>query len=107
MKTVTKKTAGAKSTKKATKKAKTDIPRRATLGSLFGLSVVSVIRAMGKAGWNYEKAKAALDSAKIPAADHTIRIGLKRGRDGEKKIASLNAKEWALLRAGAKTKSQA
>lgn len=74
-------------------------PRKGKLGELMGYSVVSVIRAMGKAGWDYETAKAALDKAGIEAAQHTIRVGLKRGRDGQKRIAPLSAKELNTLRA--------
>lgn len=79
--------------------AKNGAPRKGKLGSLLGHSVISVLRAMGKAGWDFEQAKAAMDRAKIPAATHTVRMALKRGRDGEKKIAPLSAKELATLKA--------
>lgn len=74
-------------------------PRKGKLGELLGFSVVSVIRAFGKAGWDYETAKAALEKAKVEAAVHTIRVGLKRGRDGQKKIAPLSKTELEGLRA--------
>jgi hypothetical protein len=79
--------------------AKSITPRKGTLGLLLGHSVVSVIRAMGKNGWTYETARAALDKAGIEAATHTVKVGLKRGRDGQKRIAPLSAKDLAALKA--------
>lgn len=91
---------------KPTKSAKA--PRKGKLGELLGYSVVSVIRAMGKNGWDFETAKAALGKAGIEAAQHTLKVGLKRGRDGQKKIAPLSAKELDTLRvAPAKAKANA
>ncbi|MHC1769011.1 MAG: hypothetical protein AB9869_32795 [Verrucomicrobiia bacterium] len=72
-------------------------PSKGKFGSLLGYSVVSVIRAMGKAGWDFAQAKAALDKAAIPAATHTIKIALRRGRNGEKRIAPLSPAELAPL----------
>jgi hypothetical protein len=77
--------------------------RKGKLGELLGHSVVSVIRAMGKAGWDYDTARAALDKAGIEAAQHTVKVGMKRGRDGQKRIAPLSAKELESLRAGKPT----
>ena len=57
---------------------------------------------MGKAGWDFGQAKAAMDKAKIPAANHTIRRALKRGQDGEMRIAPVSAKELAPLKAAKK-----
>lgn len=86
---------------------KTPAPRKGKLGAVLGHSVVSVIRAMGKAGWDFETAKAALVKAGVEAAEHTIRIGLKRGRDGQKRIAPLSAKELDTLRPAKSAKSTA
>jgi hypothetical protein len=55
---------------------------RARLGEFMGHSVVSVIRAMGAAGWTFKEAQAAL--AKVAPAENTIRIQL---RAGAKKLA--------------------
>jgi hypothetical protein len=70
------------------------------LGSLLGHSVVSVIRCLGKNGWTFDHAEEALKKAGIAAATHTIKIGLKRGRDGQKRIAPLSAEELETLRIG-------
>jgi uncharacterized OsmC-like protein len=80
------------------KKKKHVTPRKSQLGSLLGCSVVSVIRAMGKAGWDYETARAALNNARIRPATHTVKIGLKRGRDGQKRIAPLTKAQLNTLR---------
>jgi len=82
---------------KAAKSKPADVQRKGKLGALLGHSVISVLRAMGKAGWDFDAAKAALDKAKIAAADHTIRRALKRGRNGEMRIAPLGKKELAAL----------
>lgn len=80
-------------------KAKSAKPSsKVKLGKVFGCSVVSVIRAMGKAGWDFETAQAALQKSGIKAATHTIKIGLKRGRDGQKKIAELSSQQLESLR---------
>lgn len=89
---------------KAKRKAAKDSSKKADgskgkLGSLLGHSVISVMRAMGKHGWDFEQAKAAIDKAKIPAAEHTIRRALKRGKNGEMRIAPVSAKELATLKA--------
>jgi hypothetical protein len=85
--------------------AKKDIPtkkrknaNKGRLGSLLGHSVVSVIRCMGKNNWTFTDASTALMTAGIKAAEHTIKIGLKRGRDGQKRIAPLSAKELSALK---------
>gem|GEM_PF-4581156 len=83
---------------RAKKSAKSIKPRKGKLGLLLGHSVVSVIRAMGKAGWTYETARAALDKAGIEAATHTVKVGLKRGRDGQKRIAPLTEKQLQSLK---------
>ena len=93
-----------KTTKTNGKKAKTTrkTPQptaKGKLGAVLGFSVISVIRAMGREGWDFEQATAALKKAKIPAKEHTVRMALKRGRDGEKAIAPVTAKQLASLRA--------
>jgi len=90
-------------------KTKADKPSsKGKLGELLGHSVVSVVRAMGKAGWDFDTAKAALEKAGVAAAEHTIRVGLKRGRDNDPKrrIAPLSAKELDTLRATPKVKAK-
>ena len=86
---------------KSVKKAKGTNKKSGKLGQVLGHSVLSVIRCFGKAGWDFDTAKAALKKAKIQAADHTIRVGLKRGRNGDKtrRIAPLSAKELDSLKA--------
>src|SRR5688572_6518360 len=66
----------AKTTKKD-KAAKNGLVRKGKLGSLLGHSVISVMRAMGKHGWNFEQVQEALAKNKIEAADHTVRRALK------------------------------
>ena len=79
-------------------KAVNGAPKKGKFGLLLGHSVISVLRAMGKAGWEFDDAKAAMNNAKIPAADHTIRRALKRGQNGELRIAPVTTKELATLR---------
>ena len=90
-----------KKAKTPAKHAKVKAPRKGKLGVLLGHSVVSVIRAMGKNNWTYEAARAALDQAGIEAATHTVKVGLKRGRDGDKqkRIAPVSAKQLQSLKA--------
>lgn len=52
--------------------------------SLFGHSVTAVIRWMGKAGWGFDKAKAAIAAQSISIADATIRAQLLAGKKGER-----------------------
>jgi hypothetical protein len=92
-KAVTKKATGKKVVRPEAK------PRFGKLGELLGYSVISVIRAMGKAGWDFDTARAALDKAGVEAAKHTLKVGLKRGRDGQKFIAPLSNKQLDSLRA--------
>ena len=91
---------GGKSAAKAKIAKKVNVlKRKGKLGLLLGHSVISVMRAMGKHGWKFDDAKAALDKAKIPAAEHTIRRALKRGQNGELRIAPVSAKDLAALKA--------
>jgi hypothetical protein len=97
-----KKNAKAKVTKKAKASKKHNVHngavRKGKLGSLLGHSVISVMRAMGKHKWTFDQAKAAVDKAKIKAADHTIRRALVRGQRGQLRIAPLTSKQLATLR---------
>lgn len=57
--------------------------RKQVRAQLFGYSITSVLRWMGKNGWNFEDAAvvcASIGAAKI--ADVTIRLQLKAGKDG-------------------------
>lgn len=81
-----------KEAKPKAKKAEGEEPAtRGKLGSILGHSVVSVIRAFGKAGWDFETAKASLQKVGVTAAERTIKIGLMRGHknDGTRRIANL------------------
>lgn len=71
---------------------------RARLGEFMGHSVVSVIRAMGAAGWNFEEAQTALKKAKLSPAENTIRIQLRAGRMKLAKAADIDPKELKALR---------
>jgi hypothetical protein len=83
------------------KKTTTKAVTKGKLGSLLGHSVISVVRAMGKTGWDFEAAKAALDKAGVKAATRTIQNALRRGKqnDGSRRIAPLSAKQLATLKA--------
>ena len=87
-----------KTTKTGSKNTKVKRQTKHRLGELLGHPAVTVIRAMGKAGWTFDDAEAALKKAKIRAAEHTIRVALMRGRNGEKTIAKVAAKELNSLR---------
>jgi hypothetical protein len=84
--------------KKAPKNSKPNRVKRARLGTLLGHPAIHVVRAMGKAGWSFEDAQGALKRARIKAAEHTVRVGLMRGRNGQKTIAKVSAKELNSLR---------
>ena len=71
---------------------------RARLGEFMGHSVVSVIRAMGAAGWNFEEAQTALAKAKLSPAENTIRIQLRAGRLKLAEPADIDSKELKALR---------
>lgn len=85
----------------AKKGAKAKAKTKGKLGQILGFSVISVIRAMGKAGWKFDEAQNALAQLKIAAKPHTVRMGLLRGRKNDKtrKIAPLSAKQLNTLRA--------
>ncbi len=70
------------------------------LGSLLGHSVISVVRAMGKHGWDFEQAQAALKKAGITAKEFTVKRALKRGANNDKtrRIAPITAKELETLK---------
>src|SRR4051794_29980704 len=86
-----------KPTKKPTSQKALQPATKGKLGALLGFSVISVIRAMGREGWDYKQAEAVLKTAKIPAKQHTIKMALKRGRDGTHAIAPVTAKELNAL----------
>lgn len=63
-----------------------EAPKLGKLGGFLGHSLTSVIRAMGKLGWEYWEAVNVFASEKIPVAENTVRIQLaagKRGQGGE------------------------
>lgn len=67
---------------------------------LFGFPVTSVLRALGKDGWNVEQASKALAALNIPCAPATIAIQIKAGAKGERgDPASLTAEHWKQLNA--------
>lgn len=97
-----------KTTTKAAKKAvSNDEPKLGKLGGYLGHTVVSVIRTLGKAGWDFKTTRAAFDTAGIQAADQTLRIQLKTGRDGKGSYAPLTQKEIATLRGSRGSKAKA
>ena len=99
-----------KDSSKAANKTKANKPTKKTskgrLGAILGHSVVSVVRAMGKHGWELSDAKTVLDHLKIPIRPHTLRMALKRGRDNDKtrRIAKLSKPQLDSLRVTPKAK---
>lgn len=51
---------------------------------LFGHSVTSVVRWMGKSGWSFEAARKALDNLGASCADATLKIQLAAGAKGQR-----------------------
>jgi hypothetical protein len=94
-KTVKSKVAAAVVTEPTKKSTSAKVETKGKLGAILGHSVVSVIRAWGKAGWSVQEAQLALSALKIEAAPHTIKGGLLRGRqaDGTRRIAELTKAE--------------
>ena len=90
------KTAATKRTPKDKSNAE---PKLGKLGGYLGHTVVSVIRTLGKAGFDFKMARAAFDRLQIAAADQTLRIQLKAGRDGVGSLAELTVKELAAFKA--------
>lgn len=91
--------------KSRTAKDKSDeAPKLGALGGYLGFSVVSVIRALGAAGWVFADTRAAFDREGVLAKDQTLRIQLKCGRDGNGAQAELTAKQIAQLK-GKKVKA--
>jgi len=64
----------------------------------MGHSIVAVIRAMGKAGWEFKEAQAALAAKKITPAENTIRIQLRAGAKGLGQPAEIPSKDLEALR---------
>jgi hypothetical protein len=72
---------------------------------IFGQSVTSVLRWMGKDGFTFEEAKAALKTGKVSKmpADGTISIQIGAGKRGERgEPAKLSAEDQKVLRDAAK-----
>jgi len=81
------------------KAAKSDTePKLGKLGGYLGFSVVSIIRTLGKAGWDFKTTRSAFDRESVACADQTIRIQLKSGKDGIGTRAELTAKQIAQLK---------
>lgn len=72
-------------------------PKLGKLGGYLGHTVVSVIRKLGNLGWDFKTIRAALDRVGVAAADQTIRIQGKCGRDGQGSLADLSKADIALL----------
>jgi hypothetical protein len=75
-----------------------DEPRLGKLGGYLGHTVVSVIRTLGKAGFVFADTRAAFDRLGIAAADQTLRIQLKVGRDGLGSMADLSVAQLATFK---------
>lgn len=104
----------------AKKQAKTEeivaVGSKGKLGVLLGCSVISVMRAMGKHGWQLAEVQASLaahvgkDGLALLPKEHTMKLALKRGRDEAKgidtgrKVAPLSAKQLEALRVTPKAK---
>lgn len=74
-----------------------EVKTKGALGEWLGFSVISVMRAMGAAGWDYKRVLAAVQKAGKEAKERTIRGAIRRGKKGEKKIAVLTAEQLAEL----------
>ena len=64
--------------------------------TIFGKSVTSVLRWMGKQGWEFEDARKAVRSAGCECSDVTIRIQLLAGADGKRGKPARLTKEQQL-----------
>ena len=73
-------------------------PKLGKLGGYLGQTVVSVIRTLGRDGWNFADTKAAFARVGVEAADQTIRIQLKAGKDGKGSYAEISKKDLAVLK---------
>jgi hypothetical protein len=67
------------------------------LGAILNCSVISVMRALGAAGWDFKKIQAAVRAQGIEAAERTIRGAIRRGKAGQKRIAVLSPEQLASL----------
>lgn len=102
--------------KKADKTEQTQAGSKGKLGVLLGCSVISVMRAMGKAGWTVPeiteavKARVGKEGLEVMPAEHTIKLACKRGRDEAKgidtgrKVAELSKAQLESLRVTPKAK---
>ena len=68
------------------------------LGGFLGFAVTGIIRAMGKAGWEFWECRQLFDKKGINVADNTIRIQLVAGRVGDIDPAPVDKAELAKLR---------
>jgi hypothetical protein len=67
------------------------------LGLLLNHSVISVLRAMGRHGWDEWKAVRALKLHKIEASESTIKRALRKGSKGMGNIAPITLKQLETL----------
>lgn len=87
-----------KSTKQTKAAVVVSSASKGALGQILGHSVISVMRAMGRAGWSFETIQASVAAQKIEAAERTIRGAIRRGKAGEKRIAELTAAQLNSLK---------
>jgi len=82
------------------KKGKGRSADKEDLGKLFGFSMCSVIRTMGRHGFTVEEATLALGKLGIKPAKHTLAIGIRRGvnKDATRKFADLSKAQLDSLR---------
>lgn len=73
-------------------------PKLGKLGGYLGQTVVSVIRTLGRDGWSFADTRAAFDRVGVDAADQTLRIQLKAGKDGKGSYAEISKKDLAVLK---------
>ena len=67
----------------AKKTDKTETPKPGKLGGLFGCSVTSVLRRLGKEGFSTAHAKAIMKAKGVKVSPTTVSIQLGNGRNGE------------------------
>lgn len=58
--------------------------RAGSLGTYCGYSIASVVRALGKAGWNFREVRTWINASKLKAGDQTIKINLYRAHHDER-----------------------
>ena len=83
-----------------TKKHSNKKPATKSLGKLFGHSVTSVCRALGKAGCKTADVRAIMKAKKIAIADATVGIQTRAGVNGERgEPPTLTKDQFAELKA--------